>query len=356
MGLAACLALGLSEAKAAVQFSAGLEIRSAADFREPLMPYGGWVTVGRYGTCWRPTGVEVGWRPYCNGQWVWTDAGWYWESDEPWSWACYHYGYWVSDPYYGWIWVPGTEWAPAWVVWRESPDYIGWAPCGPGGAVVSASFFVFVDVHRFHEHHRFRELIVNDPSIIRQTTVVSGFKRETRTIGGQRQVVVVNQGPNIARIQTRSGTRFTQQPIEQVAPRASAKAPEQLRSRLATPAPRESEQPVRPRTERQDRRREESPKGTAPQNSQRFQTNPRATPETPQPTTPPERALPPTGREPRFERPPTSVPPATPPERSLPPTGRERRVEPPATHGPPAPPPGWEHRDEPRHDKDKDHP
>ena len=33
---------------------------------------------------------------------------------------------------YGWFWVPGDTWAPAWVQWRYSDDYVGWAPIGPG--------------------------------------------------------------------------------------------------------------------------------------------------------------------------------------------------------------------------------
>ena len=48
-----------------------------------------------------PTGIGAGWRPYFYGEWIWTDEGWYWESDEPWGWACYHYGRWVSSPEYG---------------------------------------------------------------------------------------------------------------------------------------------------------------------------------------------------------------------------------------------------------------
>jgi hypothetical protein len=27
--------------------------------------------------------------------------------------------------------VPGDEWAPAWVSWRKSNDYVGWAPLPP---------------------------------------------------------------------------------------------------------------------------------------------------------------------------------------------------------------------------------
>src|SRR2546421_282654 len=53
-------------------------IRSETDFYEPLSPYGHWEVVGPYGRCWVPTRVERDWRPYCNGYWQRTDAGWYW--------------------------------------------------------------------------------------------------------------------------------------------------------------------------------------------------------------------------------------------------------------------------------------
>jgi uncharacterized membrane protein YgcG len=75
--------------------------------------------------------VPVGWRPYVEGRWIWTDDGWYWDTSEPWGWATYHYGRWYYDDYYGWVWTPGYDWAPAWVEWRYGGDYIGWAPLGP---------------------------------------------------------------------------------------------------------------------------------------------------------------------------------------------------------------------------------
>ncbi len=31
-----------------------------------------------------------------------------------------------------WGWVPGYEWAPAWVAWSGDNDYYGWAPLAPG--------------------------------------------------------------------------------------------------------------------------------------------------------------------------------------------------------------------------------
>src|SRR5882672_2959753 len=60
-----------------------LTIRAESDFYEPLTPYGRWEVVGNYGRCWIPGRVDREWRPYCNGAWQRTEAGWYWASDEP---------------------------------------------------------------------------------------------------------------------------------------------------------------------------------------------------------------------------------------------------------------------------------
>lgn len=99
-------------------------------FYSSLAPYGNWVPMD-YGYAWAPTGVGAGWRPYMDGQWVWSDLGWTWASYEPWGWATYHYGRWVMDPSYGWLWIPGTTWAPAWVSWYQTPGYVGWSPLPP---------------------------------------------------------------------------------------------------------------------------------------------------------------------------------------------------------------------------------
>ncbi len=112
------------------------------NFQGALSPYGDWVVAGSYGRVWRPH-VAAGWRPYFYGRWEWTSEGWLWVSDEPFGWAAYHYGRWNHDPYYGWVWVPGYQWAPAWVSWRYSGDVVGWAPLAPGVSVyVSVTPFV----------------------------------------------------------------------------------------------------------------------------------------------------------------------------------------------------------------------
>jgi hypothetical protein len=38
---------------------------------------------------------------------------------------------WVLRPAFGWVWVPGTVWAPAWVAWRWGDGWAGWAALPP---------------------------------------------------------------------------------------------------------------------------------------------------------------------------------------------------------------------------------
>lgn len=199
-----------------LEVSAGISINATADFYDPLSPYGEWVTVGSYGRCWRPASVEVDWRPYSAGHWEWTDAGWFWVSDEPWGWACYHYGSWVEDPNYGWVWVPATEWAPAWVVWRSGGGYIGWAPCAPPSVVVAPTYFVFVGQDRFTEPCTPRTVIINNVNVINKTTVLNvNVHREQININGERRAVFYNQGPGVNAIEKAVNRHLTEVSVRQ---------------------------------------------------------------------------------------------------------------------------------------------
>lgn len=113
-------------------------------FYTELSPYGSWIEVPGYGRCWRPT-VAVwnsSWRPYADGgRWLWTDSGWYWYSDYSWGWAPFHYGRWTTHVGIGWVWAPDTCWGPAWVSWRRSSSYCGWAPLPPSALWVSGRGF-----------------------------------------------------------------------------------------------------------------------------------------------------------------------------------------------------------------------
>lgn len=131
-GLAPLAPFGLSGTAAAQTAQGGPEM-NIDSFYDALSPYGTWVENSQYGYVWVPEQVPEGWRPYTVGHWLDTDQGWYWDSQEPFAWAIYHYGRWGYSPDYGWFWVPGTQWAPAWVVWRSGDRYVGWAPIPPQG-------------------------------------------------------------------------------------------------------------------------------------------------------------------------------------------------------------------------------
>ncbi len=112
-------------------------------FYTNLTPYGTWIEIDYGVVAWRPTIIKRNWAPYKIGRWIWTDYGWYWDSYEPFGHIVFHYGRWYYDDYYGWIWIPDDEWAPAWVEWRYDDDYIGWAPLHPY-AVFSINFGIRV--------------------------------------------------------------------------------------------------------------------------------------------------------------------------------------------------------------------
>jgi hypothetical protein len=121
---------------------AAYETNAPADvkyFYTQLAPYGTWASVEGVGWCWQPHcySFRRGWRPYCHGgHWVYTDCGWYWQSDYSWGWAPFHYGRWHHHERCGWVWCPGREWAPAWVTWRVGNGHCGWAPLPPNSVYV----------------------------------------------------------------------------------------------------------------------------------------------------------------------------------------------------------------------------
>ncbi len=101
-------------------------------FYDELSPYGTWVNYPGYGYVWKYRNSNMSFRPYYSrGHWVFTEYGWTWASDYSWGWATFHYGRWFYDDYMGWLWIPGNEWAPAWVTWGSYNNDFCWAPIGP---------------------------------------------------------------------------------------------------------------------------------------------------------------------------------------------------------------------------------
>ena len=186
-------------------------------FYSSLSPYGTWVDLAGVGWCWQPSAFVVNrsWQPYCNGgHWVYSDCGWFWQSDYSWGWAPFHYGRWQRHPRCGWVWTPDTVWGPSWVVWRSGGERCGWAPLPPhavfdvrlgwsyNGVRVRADFdfglkadhFTFVGLHDFNErdlsHRRLAPTEVT--KVYNNTTIVNNYTVNNTT--------VVNKGIPVDRV------------------------------------------------------------------------------------------------------------------------------------------------------------
>jgi hypothetical protein len=193
---------------------------------------------------WSPN-VGNDFQPYgTNGYWVATEYGNTWVSDYNWGWATFHYGRWIFDNYYGWLWVPGNEWAPAWVAWRSGGGYYGWAPLTPNVNIsvafnhsIPSNYWVFVPqrylcgpgVYNHHIRH-------NRVNIINHTTIVNNIHhthryytgpsvREIERAGGRSvriysvshsyspgRTVIHNKSVNIYRPQIEQGQRNSVRP------------------------------------------------------------------------------------------------------------------------------------------------
>lgn len=189
-------------------------------FYQSLTPYGEWIEIEPDFYVWKPFAVRYGWRPYWDGRWAWTRYGWYWVSTEPFGWIVFHYGRWYYDDYYGWIWIPGYDWAPAWVEWRYNDAYIGWAPLPP-----YASFRVEVGIHFTKKWHhppqhwtfiKYRHFHHENP-----TRYYEDQERVERFFGNTRQVIdyryendrVINRGIEPTYIEQKIGRRIKQTEI-----------------------------------------------------------------------------------------------------------------------------------------------
>ena len=186
------------------------------NFRQALAPYGTWVDDPSYGTIWFPSPAAVGgdFTPYLTaGHWVY-DNDYTWVSDYDWGWGPFHYGRWFVYPGHGWAWIPGTEYAGAWVTWRNGDDgygYVGWAPTPPsyyyrGGQVVTISSPWFVPTYTYATSGDLfapviRDRVIRDPGRIREisarTRVYEGRGGYVNGTGGIRMRV---RGPAPTRI------------------------------------------------------------------------------------------------------------------------------------------------------------
>jgi hypothetical protein len=169
--------------------------KDAADLdalRAALEPFGTWIDDPERGTLWIPDQKEVGkdFAPYkSGGRWGFDKSGdWTWISDYAWGDIPFHFGNWTWLPPAdnaavlpaglpgglpagpqnkgpqsktpqaplpqgtlqgpsGWAWVPGFDYAPAWVVWRLGESvkdpFVGWAPMPPSQRLMNGKLEPF---------------------------------------------------------------------------------------------------------------------------------------------------------------------------------------------------------------------
>ena len=207
-------------------------------FYTSLAPYGSWIVLDNGVDVWRPNIMRSHWSPYRYGQWLWTNDGWYWDSYEPFGWITYHYGRWYYDDYYGWIWVPDDQWAPAWVEWRYDDNYIGWAPLPPYanfsiglGIHFSVNFFTPYSHWHFVRYSNFCNPHISNYYISHKYVNNFFSKTKYRTNYGFQDGRVVNRGIDINIVRSRSGQNIRVQEIKAVSNPAELRMQDRNRSR-----------------------------------------------------------------------------------------------------------------------------
>ena len=189
-------------------------------FYNNLSPYGTWIEIDNGVIVWRPTRAHLGWSPYQEGRWIWTGDGWYWHSYEPFGYITYHYGRWYFDDYYGWLWYPDYEWAPAWVEWRYDDDYIGWAPLSPYASfsISVGIFFTYTYYAPYYHWHFVSYRHFCNPYVYKYYVPPKQKYRiyshtKYRTNYGYRNGRVQNRGVDVSYIRNRSGQDIRERDI-----------------------------------------------------------------------------------------------------------------------------------------------
>jgi len=320
------------------------------DFSE----YGRWVYVSQYGFVWTPRVVLTGgWSPYRQGRWVWRGGGYVWIGYEPWGWAPYHYGRWSYVARIGWFWVPPSRgdvfWAPGYVGWVRTGNYVGWVPLAPGDVYYGHGNFgrhsvnlTNVNIKQVRVTNVYRNInVTNSITVVNRTTFVTGrpavvsrnvmgkvredFARRRNIVVGRPQIepVGTSYAPVVRKIPEakRPPTRVRQIDVKELRKsRPLVKEPDRSSMRpQAKPRPLEVRQVEKPRStsertrdrrqsappERKGPQQTEPPKRVGPQTVPVERVGPQAAPvererpqvapperKRPQQTTPPERVRP----------------------------------------------------------------
>jgi hypothetical protein len=194
-------------------------------FYDELAPYGTWIDYPGEGYVWRPN-VDPDFRPYAtDGHWVYSSEGWTWASEYPWGWAAFHYGRWFHEDGYGWLWLPGDKWAPAWVTWGHSGDYYGWAPLAPhiengSGWNPPANTWNFVPGQHITKPDVIKYVVVNNSktvinNITKNVTIINNITNNHVTSNQVTSNMVINKGPDVHEVENITKAKIDQVEINE---------------------------------------------------------------------------------------------------------------------------------------------
>lgn len=192
-------------------------------FYSNLAPYGTWIEIDAGLIVWKPTVIHGEWAPYRQGRWLWTEDGWYWDSYEPFGYIVFHYGRWYYDNYYGWIWIPDYDWAPAWVEWRYDNAYIGWAPLPPYAIFsinigIHFTYDYYVPYYQWHfvSYGHFCNPYVYNYYVTPKYKYRVYSRTKYRNNYGYRNGRIINRGVDIDYVRQRTGQEIRQRDIQRV--------------------------------------------------------------------------------------------------------------------------------------------
>jgi len=167
------------------------------------------------------SGVEE-YTPYLNGQWVYTDEGWYFKANTSQEDLTSHYGRWSKDKELGWVWLPGKTYSPAWVDWRQNDDYVAWAPVPPGTYIENDAVNVKEQINE-NRYTIVEKKSMTEPSVYKyryqyvENKNKIMIKEMTKTDGVMiKEKTVINKGPDVSDIEKKSGKKIEPVKIKKV--------------------------------------------------------------------------------------------------------------------------------------------
>jgi len=189
---------------------------------EDLDDHGDWRPDPSYGNVWYPR-VDAGWAPYRDGHWAWINPwGWTWVDEEPWGYAPFHYGRWLSIGG-RWGWVPGPVevrpvYAPALVVFVGGGGgfggNMGWFPLGPREVYVPSYPVSRGYVNRVNVSNTTVNVTqvtnVYNTTIVNKTTVINNVTYVNKNVSGAVTAVpqqAFTSGQPVSRVAVRVNAR-----------------------------------------------------------------------------------------------------------------------------------------------------